>query len=77
MPAKAPDVEMPAPGSDDALLAGCTCPVLLNRHGEGIGQRDGGSTFWYWMDHRCLVHGHLTGQPANADINHYIARPLA
>jgi hypothetical protein len=71
-----PRVETPAPGSDDALACGCTCPIVLNRHGEGIGQVGAEPCFWYWLDHRCLVHGHLTGQPAAARLDHYIARPL-
>lgn len=27
--------DVPNPGSDDALDAGCTCPVLDNGHGRG------------------------------------------
>lgn len=69
-------IDVPAPGADDALAAGCTCPVLLNRYGEGLGQIGAGPSFWYWLDHRCLVHGHLTGHAASEVINHYIARPL-
>lgn len=39
------------PGSDEAIEAGCTCPVLDNAHGEGRG--DG--TFWISGD--CPIHG--------------------
>lgn len=34
----------PNPGTDEAIAAGCTCPVLDNRHGKGyygIGGGDG------------------------------------
>jgi hypothetical protein len=28
---------VPNPGSDEALAAGCTCPVIDNGHGRGLG----------------------------------------
>lgn len=42
---------VPAPGSDAAIAEGCTCPVLDNAHGAGIG---GG--LW-WIDSECPMHG--------------------
>lgn len=34
------------PGSDEAIEAGCTCPVLDNAHGRGVGAEPG-TQFWY------------------------------
>jgi hypothetical protein len=43
----------PTPGSDAAIKAGCTCPVLDNHHGRGF--------FWgtatvFWIGETCLLH---------------------
>jgi hypothetical protein len=40
------------PGSQEAILAGCTCPVKDNRQGKGIftdceAASFGGPVFWY------------------------------
>jgi hypothetical protein len=43
----------PNPGSPEALEEGCTCPVLDNRHGEGI-MLKGERVFWF--NARCPVH---------------------
>lgn len=40
----------PNPGSDEAIEQGCSCPVLDNNNGKGLG--DG--TFWFSGD--CPVH---------------------
>lgn len=45
--------EKPNPGSDAALRAGCTCPVLDNAHGKGSGW--GPDTFW--VNAACPLHG--------------------
>lgn len=42
------------PGSPDAIAAGCTCPVIDNRHGNGV--------FWagklvWWVTEGCPLHG--------------------
>ena len=47
----------PNPGSDAAIDAGCTCPVLDNSHGQG----------WlcsgtHWIVSRCPLHGQTDGQ---------------
>lgn len=34
-------IEVPDPGSPDAMNAGCWCPVFANRHGRGVEGRDG------------------------------------
>lgn len=44
---------VPNPGSDEAIKAGCTCPVLDNAHGKGI-IIDGEVMYWYSGD--CPVH---------------------
>ena len=42
------------PGSDTAIAAGCTCPVLDNGHGNvGLARDRGG----WWMFSDCPVHG--------------------
>lgn len=44
----------PNPGSDEAVKAGCICPVMDNFHGKGI-PLDGKTAFWINGD--CPVHG--------------------
>lgn len=44
---------VPPPGSDEAIKAGCTCPVLDNHHGKGI-TVNGTTVFWYAED--CPLH---------------------
>ena len=51
-----------APGSKDALAAGCTCPVLDNRHGLGIPwpRTDGLDPETHpshWINENCPLHG--------------------
>lgn len=50
------DKDKPNPGSDEAIKAGCTCPVLDNGHGKGSGYTfpDGTPSFWYSPN--CPVH---------------------
>lgn len=43
----------PNPGSTAAIDAGCTCPVIDNRYGEGIVMR--GERVW-WQTTGCPVH---------------------
>lgn len=43
-----------APGSDEALAAGCKCPVLDNGHGRGVGG-DGEARGW-WISEDCPLH---------------------
>jgi len=47
----------PNPGSDEAVAAGCTCPVLDNGHGKGSGFRtiEGEPSFWIAIG--CPLHG--------------------
>lgn len=44
--------DTPNPGSDAAVAAGCTCPVLDNGHGLGAW----GSPGLFWMARSCPVH---------------------
>ena len=46
--------EIPNPGSNEAVELGCTCPVLDNDHGLGIGG-DGDEHGW-WMTRGSPVH---------------------
>lgn len=46
-------VQLP-PGSDKAIEAGCTCPVLDNHH--GIGAYDGKER-QFWINGDCPIHG--------------------
>lgn len=39
------------PGSDEAIAAGCSCPVVDNHHGKGM---PGGM---FWVDAGCPLHG--------------------
>jgi len=46
-----------APGSDEAVEAGCTCPVLDNARGKGWqgGESDDGKPI-YWISEGCPLH---------------------
>lgn len=46
----------PNPGSDEAVSAGCTCPVLDNNHGAGIYTTENGVTAFVF-DTGCPLHG--------------------
>lgn len=41
------------PGSDEAIKAGCTCPVLDNSHGKGYYMQEG----IFVMVANCPIHG--------------------
>jgi hypothetical protein len=49
---------IPNPGSNEALLLGCQCPVLDNGHGRGylggVKAKDGSTVFVY--NYGCPVH---------------------
>jgi hypothetical protein len=48
----------PNPGSEEAIKAGCACPVIDNNHGKGIPipQSDGTLQAAFWIDETCPVH---------------------
>lgn len=51
-------VEPPKPGSRDAALVGCSCPVMDNHNGEGFPIfEDGQRMTGYWISADCPVHG--------------------
>lgn len=43
----------PNPGSDEALVQGCSCPVMDNARGRGI--NTAGTQFW--IHEGCPLHG--------------------
>ena len=46
---------LPSPGSNDAVEAGCTCPILDNAHGGGFPGKEG--SVMYWVAQGCRLHG--------------------
>ena len=42
------------PGSDEALKAGCECPVFDNGHGQGAFPYPDGC---FWINQNCPLHG--------------------
>ena len=44
----------PNPGSDEAINQCCTCPVVDNGHGRGIGDPDSPC---FWISLYCPLHG--------------------
>jgi hypothetical protein len=49
--------DKPTPGSDAALLMGCTCPVMDNHHGHGFAVE---GELVFWIDGECPMHGEPT-----------------
>lgn len=45
-----------APGSDEAIAAGCQCPVMDNHHGHGCGWRDEHGKPLFYMSELCPIH---------------------
>ena len=45
----------PNPGSQDAQIAGCTCPILDNEYGAGAYSVNGVPQFW--INENCPLHG--------------------
>lgn len=60
-------MNVPNPGSDDAIKQGCSCPILDNGHGSGTlwqGQRR------FWISEDCPLHGegsNWTDEPEQKD----------
>lgn len=44
----------PNPGTESAIAAGRTCPVIDNHHGAGVPRPDGSVDYWYTSG--CPVH---------------------
>lgn len=43
---------IPNPGTNEAIEAGCTCPVMDNNYGRGAYGQEG----VYWYNASCSVH---------------------
>ncbi len=50
---KAYDEAVPNPGSEEAVKAGCRCPVIDNHYGKG-------TPYGFWMSEDCPLHGYKT-----------------
>ena len=51
------------PGSEEAVAAGCKCPVLDNGHGKGIyggGVKNEKGKVIFWINEDCPLHGGFT-----------------
>lgn len=53
------EMTKPNPGSEEAIKAGCTCPVMDNNRGKGIPipGKDGKIETAFWMSGDCPIHG--------------------
>ena len=58
-------INRPHPGSDEALDQGCSCPVLDNARGAGIGCD--GEQFGWWISGDCPMHGEQPSPPVPAE----------
>ena len=50
-----PKIKKPNPGTKEAIDAGCTCPVLDNRHGRGYMGMGGGEGIFCYSE-GCPIH---------------------
>ncbi len=55
-------MEKPNPGSDEAIAAGCLCPVMDNEYGQGCGVGENGAVL-FWMSADCPIHGGVKDGP--------------
>ncbi len=55
---------IPTPGSAEAKVRGCSCPVTEDSTGSGYVVRGAGVTYW-WQDDKCPLHGFGTGYKWN------------
>jgi len=49
------------PGSDDAVAAGCRCPVYDNARGKGGMPDPHGGPPLYWINEECPMHNWVYG----------------
>ena len=49
-------VQVPAPGSPEAIKHGCTCPVFDNCKGRGCGLTDKDGKQLYYINEKCPLH---------------------
>jgi len=45
-------MSIPNPGSPEAIKKGCTCPVMDNNGGRGLGDMG-----FFWINSSCPLHG--------------------
>lgn len=57
-------MNIPNPGSDEAVKRGCKCPIMDNHYGEGV-FFNGAFQFWMAMD--CPLHGQGTAYMPDED----------
>ena len=52
-------MNIPNPGSEEAIEKGCSCPVMDNNEGKGIPvpNGSGGYDTAFWMKNDCPLHG--------------------
>lgn len=64
------------PGSNKAVLQGCSCPVIDNNHGRGCGlfDKDGKPIFWFNYD--CPLHGGKSTDPVSGETVVFSERDL-
>lgn len=55
--------KVPNPGSNEALDAGCTCPVLDNAYGLGFSWT-GYKEPSFWISENCPLHSTKAKEPA-------------
>jgi hypothetical protein len=55
---------VPNPGSREALVAGCSCPVMDNNNGRGFPyfEDDGTETTVFYQNEFCTLHGTKAAQ---------------
>ena len=49
------------PGSDEAVKAGCLCPIIDNARGRGCGRRGKDGEPLFWINGNCPLHGFKKG----------------
>lgn len=55
---------VPNPGSTEAIVAGCKCPVIDNRRGRGL-YEDSNGVAQYVVREDCPLHGEQVGGGRN------------
>lgn len=58
------NITTPNPGSEEAIAAGCNCPVTDNHYGKGIPMRNPDNNkieLAFWMTADCVLHGLKSG----------------
>ena len=63
--------DKPNPGSDEAVDAGCLCPVMDNRRGKGayLGKND-----MFWINAECPLHAKKPKDKLRVEIKTVVAK---